>query len=110
MNVMEVFFSLHENINLLQATHPQQGLEIARTYQPDVILLDIQLADMDGFEVFQQLKKHSLTQHIPVIGISAYAMPQDINKAMQLGFYDYITKPFNFQTLLFSINNAFVDK
>jgi hypothetical protein len=107
LSLMEVFFLGQENITFLQATHPLQGLELAKKHQPDVILLDIQLPDMDGFEVFQRLKADAVTKNIPVIAVSAYAMPQDINKALQVGFYDYVAKPFNFHTLLTTINSAF---
>lgn len=106
MRLMEVFFAEQENIEFLKAFHPLEGLELAKKHLPDVILLDIQLPDMDGFEVFNQLQENPLTQDIPVIAISAYAMPQDINKALQSGFYDYVAKPFNFETLLSIINNA----
>lgn len=106
MDLMVAYFSPHKHVKLLQASTPAQGLELAKTKQPQVILLDIQLPEMDGFDVFQHLKRDKETQHIPVIAVSAFAMSKDITKAMQLGFYDYVTKPFNFKNLLTIINGA----
>ena len=63
--------------------------------KPDLILMDIGLPGMDGFQAFERLGKIKETRHIPVVGLSANVMPRDIKKAMDAGFADYITKPVN---------------
>ena len=72
-----------------------EALELARTEHPDIILLDIILPGMDGFEVLTELKKSDKTRTIPVIIISAMTKPDDEVKGLQLGAVDYITKPFH---------------
>jgi PAS domain S-box-containing protein len=106
-DLMRTFFMQHEGLEFLHATHPQQALELVQHTQFDLILLDIQLPEMSGFELFKLLKMQEQTQHIPVIAVSAYAMPEDIIKAKELGFYDYITKPVEFAYLISLINNLF---
>jgi len=69
------------------------GIEIARASLPDAILMDINLPGINGFEALKILHSDPATAHIPVIAISANAMPRDIQKGMELGFLRYITKP-----------------
>jgi DNA-binding response OmpR family regulator len=71
------------------------GLELARKIIPDVILLDWMLPGMDGLEVLTELKNDKTTEHIPVFMLTAKGMASDINRALDLGADDYITKPFN---------------
>ena len=81
------------NIELLIAQLPELGISLAMEHSPDLILLDINLPGMNGFEVLQQLRSHPCSVAIPVIGISANAMPEDIEKAKAAGFNNYLTKP-----------------
>ena len=81
------------------------GLELAEEINPDVILLDINLPGIDGFEVLKRLRKNNKTCNTPVIAISANAMPKDIEKGMEAGFDDYITKPINIQALLCAVDD-----
>jgi len=85
---------------LLTALTPSLGLDLAMAHQPDLILLDINLPDMDGYEVLKRLKADDRTSSIPVIAVSANAMSTDIEKASQVGFESYITKPVNIPELL----------
>jgi len=71
------------------------GLELARKIIPDVILLDWMLPGMDGLEVLTELKNDKTTERIPVFMLTAKGMASDINRALDLGADDYITKPFN---------------
>lgn len=82
-------------LSLLTAATGTAGLASARSQIPDVILLDINLPDLDGFAVKEQLRAHDATKNIPVIAISADAMPANIERARQAGFVDYVTKPFD---------------
>lgn len=93
----------YTNYSLLTAVTPEAGLEQARTHRPDLILLDINLPGMSGYEVFRILRKEPATCDIPVVAVSANAMPRDVQKAGELGFDEYITKPIDvveFQTML----------
>ena len=80
---------------LISACTAQLGIDLARSHQPVVILLDINLPDMDGYEIMKKLRGHAETQRIPVIALSANASEKDIACALAAGFTDYITKPIN---------------
>ena len=94
------------NICMWSAHEPLLGLELAEEHKPDLVLLDINLPGMDGFEVLEQLRKRKSTSATPVIAISANAMPADIERGLEAGFDDYITKPINVKTLIGSVNKA----
>jgi len=79
--------------NLITSPNPELGLELINIHLPDLILLDINLPGMNGYEVLSEIKNNELTKNIPVIAISAHAMLNDIEHALKLGFVDYITKP-----------------
>jgi signal transduction histidine kinase/CheY-like chemotaxis protein len=83
------------NIKFLSAVKAQSGIELARSHQPKLILMDIDLPDMSGIEAMEILKSFDETRGIPVIAVSANAMEKDIDKAMDAGFKDYIVKPIN---------------
>jgi CheY-like chemotaxis protein len=72
------------------------GLRLATELTPALILLDMQLPDLHGLEVFERLRQDPRTLHIPCIALSANAMPEDIRQAMNSGFADYWTKPLDF--------------
>jgi CheY-like chemotaxis protein len=76
-----------------EATTGEAALELARTYLPALILIDLQLPGMDGYTVTQCLKEDSVTAAIPVVALTAYAMPGDREKALAAGCTGYITKP-----------------
>jgi two-component system cell cycle response regulator DivK len=81
----------------------QQGLAIAKAEQPDLILMDMSLPILDGWEATKQLKHNQDTQHIPIIGLSAHAMTGDRERGMAAGCNDYDTKPIEFKRLLAKI-------
>ncbi|MBT9527244.1 MAG: PAS domain-containing protein [Rhizobacter sp.] len=83
------------------------GVARAATLQPDLILVDIQLPDIDGFEVLRQLKAQPETAHIACIALSANAMPADIARASAAGFSDYWTKPIDFGHFLGALDKRF---
>jgi CheY-like chemotaxis protein len=70
-----------------------RGIEMARSVKPDVIVMDIQLPGINGFDALNILQSDPATAHIPVLAISANAMPRDVDKGLIAGFYRYITKP-----------------
>lgn len=89
---------LEDDYALLIARDGAQGIEITENQQPDLILMDISLPVMDGYEATRLIR--SKNQTIPIIGLSAHAMQGDVNKALESGFSDYLTKPIN-EDLLF---------
>jgi PAS domain S-box-containing protein len=93
-------------IDGLRAALPGQGLQLAMDERPDLILLDIQLPEMDGFEVLRRLRLHDATREIPVIAVSANAMPGDIEHGLAAGFIDYLTKPLDMQKLIIAVEQA----
>ncbi len=90
---------------LFFADHGLHGLELARRELPHLILLDIMMPELDGFEVCAQLKADSATAHIPVIFLSCHTTPQEKVKGFELGAVDYITKPFFADELRTRVNS-----
>jgi len=87
---------LKSDYTVLLAKSGQQALERAQSQPPDLILLDVLMSDMSGYEVMHQLKSDPRTSSIPVILITKLDTPEDEVRGLQLGAVDYITKPFNF--------------
>jgi signal transduction histidine kinase/CheY-like chemotaxis protein len=104
LKLVEKVLQSNSRINFLSAKHPIEGIELARAHKPDLILMDMQLPDMDGTTAFCELQKFKETSDIPVIALTAQAMQEDIDKAMNYGFKDYITKPFDVRGFLEKIN------
>lgn len=92
------------NINMWSAHEPYLGLELAEQHTPDLILLDINLPGMNGYDVLAELRKRDSTKTIPVMAISANAMPKDIQRGKDAGFSDYITKPIDVTQLLAAVD------
>ena len=78
----------------------QEGIAMAKSERPDLILMDISLPVIDGWEAAQRIKASSEIQNIPIIALTAHAMPGDREKCLDAGCDDYDTKPVNFQRLL----------
>ena len=89
-----------KGFEVLVAVDGQQGVEAARTGAPDLILMDMSLPVLDGWEATRQLKAAPETRHIPVIALTAHAMAGDREKALQAGCDEYDTKPVEFARLL----------
>jgi CheY-like chemotaxis protein len=83
------------------------GVARARTLRPDLILIDMQLPDFDGFEVLRQLRQYPETAGISCIALSANAMPEDIERGLAAGFDDYWTKPIKFKPFLDALDRIF---
>src|SRR5476649_2925794 len=91
---------------MLTAVNATLGIELARTAQPDVILMDINLPGISGFEALKLLRADPVTAHIPVVALSANASPRDIEKGMEAGFYNYLTKPIKVKEFSETLNEA----
>jgi PAS domain S-box-containing protein len=93
LKLVEQIIARHPDIRLLTALNGNSGIEIARASQPNVILMDINLPGLNGFEALEILRSDPATTHIPVIALSANAMPLDIERGLKAGFFRYIIKP-----------------
>jgi CheY-like chemotaxis protein len=93
LNLVERIISYVPGIDLLSASSAEVGIDMARAHRPELILLDINLPEMDGYQMFKRLRGYPETMNIPVVAISANAMEKDIKEALKAGFADYITKP-----------------
>lgn len=89
--VLEAF--LEDDYELVNAEDGKEGLEMAKSQSPDLILMDISLPEMDGTEVLAEIKKIDEIKNIPVIALTAHAMVGDKEKYLKLGFDSYVSKP-----------------
>lgn len=103
--LMQRLVSSKTPYKLITSGDASLGLQLARENQPDLILLDINLPGMDGYETMEQLKNSSQTQDIPVVAISAAAMERDLLKGKKAGFKKYLTKPVDINILLATIDD-----
>lgn len=97
--VEQILRRIH-GVTMFNATNGELCLDMAIAHQPDLILLDINLPGMSGLDVVSQLKRYEETRTIPVIAVSANAMPSDIEYALKSGFDDYLTKPIDVEKFL----------
>jgi DNA-binding response OmpR family regulator len=104
INLVSLIFSRH-GYDLIGITESQKGLELIEHEKPDIVMLDLMLPEMDGWEVFRKLKKNPKTAKIPVIIITAKAQPIDKVLGLQIAKVDdYICKPFTPEEILASVN------
>lgn len=104
--LMEEIIAGFPQLRMLSANTGKQGVEMTRTYLPDVILMDINLPDISGIEALKRLREISATMHIPVIAVSANALSSDIEAGLDAGFLEYLTKPIEIDMLVDTLCNA----
>lgn len=109
MQLMKKLMSREDGIEMLTATNAEDGMAIMREHKPDVILMDIHLPGMSGVDAFDELKRDETLSHIPVIAISADAIPANIQKALDKGFKAYLTKPYKLADVLSAIDDVLKD-
>jgi len=97
---LDILSELLEDYDVIESTNAKEALEIVNNEDVDLILLDIMMPDMDGYEVCQKLKENPKTTDIPIIFITAKTDEDSIEKAYDIGGADYITKPFKVKELL----------
>jgi PAS domain S-box-containing protein len=100
LKLVEMLFRHYPNLSLISATSGERGVELALHHRPHLILLDIHLPGMDGYAVLQILQTHAETRDIPVVALSADAMPPDIERGRLAGFRHYLTKPLQINELI----------
>jgi two-component system, cell cycle response regulator DivK len=88
------------------ATNGAAGVHLAATELPDLILMDIALGEMDGWEATRRIKANPATAHIPVIALTAHALKSDLDRSVEVGCADFDTKPVDLPRLLDKINGC----
>jgi two-component system cell cycle response regulator DivK len=83
----------------LAASNGHTAVELARIHQPDLVLMDIQLPDLDGVSALRQLRSDAATRAIPVVALTAFAMTEDRARLLEAGFDGYLAKPIDVRTL-----------
>ena len=104
--LIEDLVARRPDIRLLSARDGSRGIEIARASRPDVILMDINLPGISGITALRMLADDPETSHIPVIALSANAMPRDIEKGLEAGFFRYLTKPIKVNEFMSTLDTA----
>jgi CheY-like chemotaxis protein len=106
LKLVQEIINFRADLHLLTAADANLGVELARAHQPGVILMDINLPGISGNEALLILRGDPRTAHIPVIALTANAMPRDIERSMAFGFFRYLTKPINIQEFLEALDLA----
>jgi DNA-binding response OmpR family regulator len=104
--VLELVLTRVSKSQVLLASDGKQGLEAIFQQKPDLVLLDLMLPGIDGFEICQQAKANEATRHIPIIFLTAQPQPSAVARAMALGAAGYIVKPFDPIKIIDQINEA----
>ena len=106
LELVEQIIARRKDLRMLSAADGSIGIEFARAYQPDVILMDINLPGISGVDAMRVLRADPATAHIPIIALSANAVPRDIAKALDAGFFSYITKPIKVEHFMETLDVA----
>ncbi len=106
LRLVEEILRFHTDLRLLVATDGRQGVALARAELPQVILMDMNLPGISGAEAQRILREDPATSHIPVIALTANAMPLDVKAGIEAGFFRYITKPIAIEELIEAVNSA----
>ncbi|MDB5727103.1 MAG: sensor hybrid histidine kinase, partial [Noviherbaspirillum sp.] len=106
LKLVEEIITFRPDLRLLSATDGYQGVELARRFRPDVILMDMNLPDIAGSEALKLLQEDTFTRDIPVIALTANAMPSDIADSIAAGFYQYLTKPIDIEEFFKATDGA----
>jgi len=106
LKLIEHLIARRPDMRMLSAGDATYGIEIARSAQPDVILMDINLPGINGFDALRILREDPATSRIPVIALSANAMPRDVERGLTAGFFRYLTKPVRIHEFLEALTEA----
>ncbi len=93
----------HAGLQVIQARNGRLGLELARSELPDLIILDIQLPELDGYEVARRLRKESSLSEVPIVAVTSFAMSGDRERILAAGCTDYLEKPIDPDTFVSSV-------
>jgi len=106
LKLVEQLIARRPTLRLLTAVDSNQGIQLARAQQPDVILMDINLPGISGIEAMKILRDDPTTAHIPIVALSANAMPRDVAKGLEAGFFSYLTKPIKVAEFMAALDAA----
>ena len=106
MQLVEQLIARRPDMRLLSAGDGTRGIALARIHLPEVILMDINLPGISGIQALNILREDPATAHIPVLAISANAMPHDIEKGLEAGFFRYLTKPIRVNEFMEALDMA----
>jgi CheY-like chemotaxis protein len=106
LELVEQLIARRPDLRLLSAADANLGIEFARVYQPDVILMDINLPGISGLEAMKILRADAATAHIPILALSANAVPRDIERSLEAGFFNYLTKPIKVDRFMDALDQA----
>jgi PAS domain S-box-containing protein len=106
MALVEQLVARRPDMRLLGAQDATRGIAMARAHQPDLILMDINLPGISGMQALAILLEDPVTRHIPVMALSANAMPRDIEKGLSAGFFSYLTKPIRVQEFMAALDEG----
>ncbi len=106
LKLVEELIARRPELRLLTAVNGTLGIELARAAQPEMILMDVNLPDISGIEAMKMLREDPLTTHIPIVALSANAMPRDIMKGLEAGFFRYLTKPIKVNEFMNTVRMA----
>jgi CheY-like chemotaxis protein len=106
---MEQIAQIHPNIRLIVAEDAQSGIEAINRHQPKLALIDINLPKSSGLDIVNTLKQMTSHQDLQCVAVSAHALKEQINTAMDAGFDGYITKPIDFNVIAKLFNNLDAD-
>jgi len=104
--LVEDLVARRPDIRLLTAEDANRGIEIARASLPDVILMDINLPGISGIQALGILTEDPITAHIPIVALSANAVPRDIERGLEAGFFRYLTKPIKVNEFMYTLEVA----
>ncbi len=96
--LVQFILERRDDLEMIEAETGFQGVKMAVEQRPDMILLDLSLPDLNGYDVFARLQSDDGVRKIPVIALSGDSLPEDIEKGLQAGFRDYLTKPIDIKT------------
>jgi CheY-like chemotaxis protein len=106
LELVEQLIARRPDLRLLCAASGELGIEFAQAHLPDLILMDINLPGMGGIAAMELLRADPLTAHIPILALSANAVPHDIAKGLEAGFFDYLTKPIKVDRFMKALDAA----
>ena len=106
LKLVEQLMTRRTDLRLLSAANGTLGVDLARTSQPDVVLMDINLPGISGIDALKILREDPATAHIPIVALSANAMPRDIERGLAAGFFRYLTKPIKVKEFMDTLNVA----
>ena len=106
LKLVEQIIARYPHLELISAVNGDLGVELARSALPDLILMDINLPGLNGFDAMKILRASPATAHIPVVAVSANAMPLDVERGLKAGFFRYITKPIRVTEFMEAVNIA----